>query len=166
MYIDLRGAKTGRVVKRMEDQIACFTCGKIFDSAGFYEKRRSCKGCAQLENKQGTKKRVRVLCDVPSVTEGDSHMYLFSYSDRPNLFKLGKSGDPVFRAAQLQMSQPFHVIVEHIWPHAGHLELQVHHAMGQYRHLTGNSHEHYVVERETIMHQAQIVLDIATSQRI
>jgi hypothetical protein len=74
-----------------------------------------------------------------------SDLYVASRSDRSDILKIGRSGNPGARCERLQASHIFHVALVATFPGAGDLETAVHEILAGRRVLGGPGREWFYV---------------------
>ena len=78
-------------------------------------------------------------------------LYIASRSDQPNVYKIGKSSNTIFRCKQLERGHCFKMYIDAILDSKGDCEKTVHKALKEYQ--VGNS-EWFEVDFQTVLETA------------
>lgn len=126
----------------------CVACETVKSTRAFYKHPRSsdglgqkCKDCISTENKH------KYQCKKDKEGSFDA-LYIFSCPLIPGLIKIGRSDTPGLRADQMSVGWPFQLVVEHIYPRCGSLELAVHSRIDCRRAKGGKSREWFWLDSE------------------
>ena len=99
------------------------------------------------------------ISSIPTASKVGQHLYIMRRSDAPDKLKIGRSNDPVNRAATLQSGHCFHVSVLAMFPNAGSKEQAVHAILQQRRTLEGAGIEWFNVSLSQALSAVSMVLD-------
>ena len=80
-----------------------------------------------------------------------SDLYVASRSDRDDMLKVGRSGNPEARCERLQASQAFFVRLVATFPGAGNLEQKVHERLASRRVLGGPGREWFFASVDEVL---------------
>ena len=119
----------------------CSECGIVKDADAFYRHQYTpdglgykCKECISIKNKTNYQTR-------KDQNGSNDALYIFEHPLIPGLIKIGRSDCPPSRAKQMSVSYPYELVVKHMYPTFGSLELRVHNRLDARRATGGGSRE-------------------------
>ena len=86
--------------------------------------------CQEARQEESASSNGSVVSEAPVAGQ---HLYIMQRSDAPDLLKIGRSNDPMRRAAAIQAGQCFSVKVRAMFPDAGSKEHDVHRILHHHR---------------------------------
>ena len=118
-----RGVRNKTILKQVRAEIAAFLAEITADRAEIAADRAEIAAAAGEPS----------IFSIPTASKVGQHLYIVRRSDAQDKLKIGRSNDPVNRAATLQSGHSFHESVLEMFPNAGSKEQAVHAILQQRR---------------------------------
>ena len=127
-------------------------CGEMLPLDAFY---RSVNG------KLGRQANCIQCMRSANSTLEDTCLYVMSNSRIPGEYKIGRSSHPYERAADLQQSQNFTMVVHAVFPHLGDREYEIHSELESFKVQEGSSREWFKI---SLSHIFQVIAALPPRQ--